>query len=379
MSQRGGSHRTNENVTKSDETIICEWYNTPLVNSQGEVIAIASMILDITERKQAEKALQYSENQLRQQTKEMEIALRELQRTQAQLIQSEKMSSLGQLVAGIAHEINNPISFIHGNLKHATAYAEELMHVLNCYQKHCPEPSPVLAAETTMIDLAFIAQDFPRLLNSMNVGTERIRNIVLSLRNFSRLDESEVKAVDIHDGLDNTLMILQHRLKAQSDRLGIQVVKNYDLLPHVECYAGLLNQVFVSILTNAIDALEEKFSVTDLSAKLAAIAPSAQNLASESVEVLKQPTITIRTESLSLKQVAIHIIDNGMGMSEGVKNRLFDPFFTTKPVGKGTGLGLSISHQTIVEKHHGQLHCYSALGSGTEFIITLPTQLDSIL
>ncbi|HAX78488.1 MAG TPA: hypothetical protein DCY88_22325, partial [Cyanobacteria bacterium UBA11372] len=259
--------------------------------------------------------------------------------------------SLGQLVAGVAHEINNPVNFIHGNLTHLNQYTQDLLRLIHLYQKHYPQPHPEIQTEIDDIDLDFLVKDLPKILNSMNIGTDRIRQIVLSLRNFSRLDEAEMKPVDIHEGIDNTLLILQNRLKAKPDRSEIQAFKEYGNLPQIECYAGQLNQVFMNLLTNAIDALEE----------VIANRPFYQS-----------PTIRIRTEILNKNWIQIKICDNGCGIPEQVKNRLFDPFFTTKPVGKGTGLGLAISYQIVVEKHGGQLNCTSAPGQGTEFAIAIP-------
>ena len=286
--------------------------------------------------------------------------LHDLQQSQAQLIQTEKMSSLGQLVAGVAHEINNPVNFIYGNLNYANNYIKELLQLVMLYQKHYPHPAPEIEALTEEIDLDFLNEDLPKLLASMKMGADRIRQIVLSLRNFSRVDQAEMKRVDLHEGLDNTLLILQNRLKAHGAYPGVEVVKEYGQLPQVECYAGQMNQVFMNILTNAIDALEESLmNGYWKSGKLP-----------ESVS----PTIWIRTQMLHPNYVSVRIADNGPGMSESVRSRLFDPFFTTKPVGKGTGLGLSISYQIVVDKHGGAICCLSELGKGTEFRIDIPVR-----
>jgi PAS domain S-box-containing protein len=289
------------------------------------------------------------------QARQLEQALSTLQRTQTHLVQSEKMSSLGQLVAGVAHEINNPVNFIYANLDHASEYIEDLIGLVELYQQQYPNPSPDIQSEIETIELDFLIEDLPKLLDSMKVGAERICEIVRSLRNFSRLSEAEIKPVDIHEGLDSTLMILQSRLKAQGKHPEIQVIKEYGNLPKVECYAGQLNQVFMNVLSNAIDAIDE------------------QNQMRSFEEIKANPSkITVRTELFNEHQVAIRIADNGPGMTEQVKQRLFDPFFTTKPVGSGTGLGLSISYQIVVEKHSGQIHCFSELGQGTEFVIQIP-------
>lgn len=289
------------------------------------------------------------------QAKQLEQALQELQRTQAHLVQSEKMSSLGQLVAGVAHEINNPVSFIYGNLTHASGYTQDILKLLDMYRQHYPNSTPKIQEEMESIDLDFLIEDLPKILDSMKVGAERICEIVRSLRSFSRLAEADMKAVDLHEGIDSTLMILQNRLKAQGKYPEIQVIKEYGNLPKVECYAGQLNQVFMNLLTNAIDAIYE------------------QNQKRSLAEIQANPSmIQLRTEVINEQQVAIRITDNGPGMTEQVKQRLFDPFFTTKPVGVGTGLGLSISYQIVVEKHGGKLQCFSEFGQGTEFVIEIP-------
>jgi PAS domain S-box-containing protein len=313
------------------------------------------ILRDITERQQAEVALRQSEAQSREQNQALEQTLRELRRTQAQLIQTEKLSSLGQLVAGVAHEINNPVSFIHGNLGHADEYTQNLLNLIQLYQKHYPHPAAEIEAEIEAIDLEFLTEDFPKLLTSMQVGTERIQKIVLALRHFSRMDEADMKAIDIHAGLESTLMILQNRLKPRFDQSVIQIEKDYGDLPLVECYAGQLNQVFMNILTNAIDALEEYDKQR----------PSAARDQNPSI-------IRICTRMAQNQQVQISIANNGPGIPAHLQSRLFDPFFTTKPIGKGTGLGLSISYGIITEKHGGNLKCISAPDEGTEFVIEIP-------
>ncbi|HEY9670396.1 MAG TPA: PAS domain S-box protein [Waterburya sp.] len=305
---------------------------------------------------------------------QLEAALHKLQQTQSQLIQTEKMSSLGQLVAGVAHEINNPLNFIHGNLTHVDQYTEDLLHLIQLYQEHDSHPVPEIQAETEAIDLDFIKEDLPKLLSSMRMGAERIHQIVLSLRNFSRAEQAEMKQMDIHEGLDSTLLILTHRLKAKPNHPVIQIIKEYGNLPKVQCYAGQLNQVFMNILSNAIDALEEIHSSWLMVQTLKDSLPLRYSHEQSTMNNEQAPTIWIHTEVSSFNQVLIRIVDNGPGMPETVKRRLFDPFFTTKPVGQGTGLGMSISYQIVVEKHGGQLQCISAPGQGTEFLIYLPIE-----
>lgn len=292
---------------------------------------------------------------LEQKAELLQRALRELKQTQSQLIQTEKMSGLGQLVAGVAHEINNPVNFIHGNLTHANQYVQDLLNILCLYQQQYPHPTSEIVELTEEIDLEFLVKDLPKILSSMKVGTERIRQIVLSLRNFSRHDESEMKKVDIHEGIDSTLLILQHRFKAQPTRPEIELIKEYGELPKVECYPGQLNQVFMNVLSNAIEALEMEGERSGVR-----------------TEPLT-PKIKISTQKMPEKSyILIKISDNGPGMSVEVKSRIFDPFFTTKPVGKGTGLGLSLGYKIVVEKHGGALHCISEPGKGTEFWMEIP-------
>ncbi|MBD0334742.1 MAG: PAS domain S-box protein [Cyanobacteria bacterium Co-bin13] len=322
----------------------------PLSNSIEDLLALlANEIALGIKRKQTELALSQSEGQLRQRTQDLEATLQELQRAQMQLVQSEKMSSLGQLVAGVAHEINNPVNFIYGNLNHARSYIEDLVKLVELYQQAYPDPLPAVASEVEAIDLPFVLKDLPKLLNSMKVGADRIQKIVMSLRTFSRMDEAEQKAVDIHAGLDSTLMILQSRLKARGGRPTIAVSQRYGQIPPIECYAGQLNQVFMNILSNAIDALEDAWE-------------QQPNL---------EPEIILETR-LTPTHVVVVIADNGPGIAPETQSRLFDPFFTTKPIGKGTGMGLSISYQIITERHRGSLTCQSTPGQGTEFTITIP-------
>ncbi|MEG4943272.1 response regulator [Microcoleus sp. F4-D5] len=299
--------------------------------------------------------LQESEAKEREKSQQLELALQQLQNAQAQLIQSEKMSSLGNVVAGVAHEINNPISFIKGNLCPVTEYTQDLLRLVQLYAEDFPNPTAAIQEQLEAMDLTFLKNDLPKLIASMSVGADRIEEIVHSLRNFSRLDEAELKAVDIHEGLESTLMILQHRLKDEADQTIIKVVKEYEPLPKIECYAGQMNQVFMNVLTNAIDALQSE--------------KSTANDVDDSSPI---PTITICTKLLSDWQVGIYITDNGPGITEDIQQRIFEPFFTTKEVGQGKGLGLSISYAIVVENHGGQLRCLSVPDRGATLEIEIP-------
>lgn len=285
------------------------------------------------------------------QADQLQHTIKELKQTQMQLIQTEKMSSLGQMVAGIAHEINNPVNFISGNLTHTSNYIKDLLTLIQSYQDYVAEPPDHIVELTEDIELDYLIEDLPKMLHSMQVGADRIQEIVLSLRNFSRLDESEMKPADIHEGIDNTLLILHNRIKAKGNKVEVTIKKDYADLPKVHCYPGQLNQVMMNLIANALDAFPEDHP---------------------------EPTIKISTELVDhpnrpeTKSIYISIQDNGSGMEQTTINRIFDPFFTTKPVGKGTGLGLSISYQIIVEKHKGTIQCFAELGQGTEFLITIP-------
>ncbi|MEM9925098.1 MAG: PAS domain S-box protein [Cyanobacteria bacterium P01_D01_bin.50] len=342
------SHDTEQSI--SDEIDLgdgrtFERYCAPVSSFTGEYYGKIFYFRDITQRKQAEV-------KLRQQTQELEKTLLQLQRTQVQLIQSEKMSSLGQLVAGIAHEINNPINFISANLIYTENYFEDLLKLIELYHNNYPDNSEVeeLVEE---IEFDYLQEDLPNIIKSMKTGAERIRQIVLSLRTFSRLDEAEFKRIDIHESIDSTLMILHSSLESQSQGARIKIIKEYGDLPLVECYAGKLNQVFLNILNNAIDALEDRIK-------------------NQQIPEHECAKIIISTQILADNIVQINISDNGSGIPKDNISKLFDPFFTTKPVGKGTGLGLSMSYQIIVEQHQGQLQCISTLGEGTKFQIQIP-------
>ena len=322
------------------------------------------------------KELQESRQVLENREKALEAALLHVQSIQGQLLMAEKMSSLGVLVAGVAHEINNPVGFISGNLEHAENYTSALLHLLKLYEDQAQAENQVSTADRRAeieawcdnIDLNFIRTDFPCLIKSMKMGSERIKEIVLSLRTFSRHDEAECKFVNIHDGLDSTLVILAHRLKTQPDRPAITVQREYGPIPDIECHAGQLNQVFMNILGNAIDAIEEAWEDT------AWKQPELKPLRTITIktQLMEQASPPLECSPQSLQWLRISIKDSGRGMSEGVRSHIFDPFFTTKPIGQGTGMGLSISYQIITDKHHGRLECFGAEGCSTEFILTIP-------
>lgn len=305
------------------------------------------------------QGLEQARLEAEQQRQELQEAFHNLQMMQAKLVESEKMSALGVLVAGIAHEINNPINFIHANISHAQAYVKDMLALLELYQDIYPKPDPRIKALVDEKDLEFVTQDINQLLRSMQIGSDRIRNIVLGLRSFSRLDEADYKDADIHDGLESTLMILQHRLKEKLNRPKIDVVKVYGQLPHISCFAGQLNQVFMNILSNAIDAIDEKIQQAPVPAQLQ-----------------YRGCITIKTNMLEKNWAEIRIADNGIGISDAVQPKVFEPFFTTKPVGRGTGLGMSISYKIIVENHGGRLFLTSRLGEGTELVVQIPVRQD---
>ncbi len=344
-------------VTRVAKTII-QQANFDLqvpVTTEDEVGTLAKSINQLVQwvaeyTHELELARQTLEERVEERTEELTTALYQLKHTQTQLIQTEKMSSLGQMVAGVAHEINNPVNFIYGNLEYANQYIIDLLKLIRLYQQEYPQPTEAIAQEIAEIELDFLAEDLLKLLESMKIGSERIRQIVLSLRNFSRLDESQMKLVDIHEGIDNTLLILNSRLKQ-----GIEVIKNYGELPEIECYPAQLNQVFMNILVNAIDALEES---------------------GDNSKKSKIPQILIQTQKLDSSQILVRICDNGPGIPRAIQSKLFDPFFTTKEPGKGTGIGLAICYQ-IVEKHRGKIEVISSLGGGAEFAIALPASSET--
>ena len=358
-------------ITCAHCTGVRPWNNSEVELLQA-VVAQLAIALDQAELyTQARQAAQVAQTQAQQ----LEQTLHQLKATQAQLIQSGKMSSLGQLVAGVAHEINNPVNFIHNNLAYASAYFYDILSLLRLYQEHYPNPEVTILEQAEVINVDFIANDLPKLLASMQRGTDRIRSFVLSLRNFVRLDEADMKKVDLHEGIENTLLILQHRLKAKDQQSEIQVFKEYGNLPRVECYPGQLNQVFMNILSNAIDALKESdFASQEHPPPSISIRTYTLDNCDSTQNSLSLVPDYYRDKIENSQSVVIRIADNGPGMTEAVRERLFDPFFTTKPVGQGSGLGLSISYQIVVEHHHGVLTCTSVPGQGTEFWIEIPIQ-----
>ena len=342
-------------------------YQTQISEDEDGLLGLANAVSQITaainnvhsyqaleeERSHLENRVLVRTQDLHDKNESLQSTLAALQQTQAQLVQSEKMSGLGQLVAGIAHEINNPVNFIYGNLKHADMHTKDMLALLDTYQKHHPNPHTDVQDLLEDIELDFLAEDLPKVMASMKMGATRIKEIVLSLRTFSRMDEAEMKSVDIHEGIDSTLLILDHKLKSKSGQSGLTVDKEYGDLPQIECYAGQLNQVFMNLLSNAIDATTSRKIANDLSTG----------------------KITIETSAHS-DHVLIAIADNGPGIPEAIRHKIFNPFFTTKPVGQGTGLGLSISYQIVCDRHKGSLTCESIEGQGTQFLISIPIEIN---
>lgn len=359
--------RLKENLATSDIPVI---FMTAIVDTESKVKGLSLGAVDyIIKPFQQEEVLARIRThlQLRHLTKTLETrvaertaalsqALKDLQESQLQLVQKEKMSALGNLVAGVAHEINNPVGFIAGNLQPAMNYIQDLFRIIDLYQKHYPHEVPEIHEEIAAIDLDYVRSDLPKLISSMKEGVQRIRNISTSLRTFSRADSDRKTSCNIHDGINSTLMILKHRLKATSVRPDIHVVRNYGNLPPIQCFSGQLNQVFMNLLANAIDALEESNA-----------GRSFNQIKDNPHQIKIQTTLTEDKNN-----VMIRIQDNGVGMSNEIKEKIFDHLFTTKPVGQGTGLGLSIARQIIVEKHGGSLEVNSILGQGSEFIIIIP-------
>ena len=330
---------------------------------------------EIADHERTEAALRQSKARLKKQAQQLEVEkehatslLETLQQTQSQLIHTERMSSLGQLIAGIAHEINNPVGFIYGNLDYANCYMNDLIRLVALYSRHYPQPVEPIQVLQDTIDLDFLMADMPKLLSSMKVGATRLRQIVLSLQNFLRAEQTEMRPIDLHEGLDSTLLILRHRLKASDEHPEITVLKEYGSLPPVECFAGQINQVFMHLLTNAIDVLQASTKGSRTPCQIT-ISTGVQDMSVGQAG---------ESSGEKIPHALIRITDNGPGMNEEVCRRLFEPFFTTKPTGKGTGLGLSISHQIVVETHRGQLTCISQPGKGAEFMIAIPVQQQSV-
>ncbi|VXD15113.1 Multi-sensor Signal Transduction Histidine Kinase [Planktothrix serta PCC 8927] len=343
---------------------------TDIRNWQTEELDILQQLADqaaiaIAQTELYEQSRRAAQNE-QAKAEQLTQTLNELQKTQTQLIQTEKMLSLGRLVAGMAHEINNPINFIYGNLMYASEYSQYLLNLIQLYQQHYPYPNSEIINYTNTIELDFITTDLPKILESMQGGADRIRQLVLSLRNFARLDQADLKFVNLHEGIESTLLLLQHRLNINSDEPEILVKRQYGNLPRVECYASLLNQVFMNLLTNAIDALALKMQGSNQSFS-----------SSEQTQPFLEIRTTLKDDITTLPKIVISIIDNGTGIPNALLPHIFDPFFTTKPVGQGTGLGLSISYQIIVEKHKGSLKCLSHWGLGTEFRIEIPLRQSS--
>ncbi|NEO13938.1 MULTISPECIES: ATP-binding protein [unclassified Moorena] len=379
-------------VSRQDGTLmwICEsaW---AVRDATGYILYYEGFVKDITKQKLTEAALQAAQAKLEAQSQELENVLKKLQLAQEQLKQSETMSTLGQLCAGVVHEINNPLNFICGNVTPARDYSEDLLRLLGLYVKHYPQPVAEIQQYADAIDLDFLIQDFPKALSSMGLGAERLQQIVQSVRHFSRQQTDEKQRVNIHQGIDSTLTILHNRLKPKGNNPGITVTKDYGKLPLVECYSGPINQVLMNLLCNAIDALEEaqvnRFFVRGSSpVQVDRFKVRVSPQSSDSPQGVNQktpalPNITIRTEFIGSNgdlgdssggQVVIRIIDNGPGMTEEVKQKIFEPFFTTKSIDKGTGLGLDICRKIVVEQHGGQILCTSNPGKGTEFAIAIP-------
>ncbi|MEJ6483021.1 AAA family ATPase [Nostoc punctiforme UO1] len=354
ISQEGGNYSINENVTKDGNIIICAWYNNSLVSADGELIGVASLADDITEQQAALRERKVAEAQLQQKAQELETALQNLQQAQLKIVQSEKMSALGNLVAGVAHEMNNPLGFIAASLKQAKPTISEINQHLKLYQESFPNKSDEILDHAEEIDLDYSIEDLPKMIDSMSMACERLKNISTSLRTFSRADQDYKVPFNIHQGIDSTILILKHRLKANEQRPAIEVVTNYGNLPQIECFPGQLNQVFMNLLANAIDALDEF------------------NTGQSFEEIKANPNCITITTSVENNLVRIAITDNGQGMNDQVKSKIFDHLFTTKAVGKGTGLGLAIARQIVEETHGGKLSFSSVIGEGTVFVIELP-------
>lgn len=379
LRQAGGLFSRNENVRKDGTIIVCEWTNTPVIDASGKNMGIYSIVQDITDRVKAEQIVKQSEAQLLQKSTALEQAIQDLQRAQLHLVHNEKMLALGNLVAGIAHEINNPLGFLKGNINPALEHLKDLFTLIDLYQEKYPNPDHDLQDLIDDIDLDFIRTDLPKLLSSMNQGIDRIRDISNSLRTFSRSDSDHPVIFDLHDGLDSTVLLLKHRLKGHDHRPAIKVVKQYGDIPEIECFAGQLNQVFMNLLANAVDELDEACQERSLESlhQYPQQITIATQLLSQGPNLAARNAVSRNLGDRPVQWVEIQIQDNGRGISEEVKAQIFEHLFTTKSVGKGTGLGLTLSRQIIEEKHGGRLSLESAPGQGTIFRIQLPLVYES--
>lgn len=366
-----------DSVTSEDNELFADLNSDKSLQYLNSKIATLNQLLDVSEQSTITQS-----DKLEEAIANLYKTLDKLQNAQIQLIQTEKMSSLGQMVAGMAHEINNPIGFIHGNIIHAQNSFEDLLNLLLLYQKYLPHPPEEIQDYLESMDLDYMKEDLSKILNSMYLGTKRIKDLVQSLRIFARFDEAEFKEVNIHHGIDSVLMILEHKLCDSRDNTKIQVIKEYGEIPLVICYPSELNQVFLNILTNSVDTLKKKFQLVNLQSLQQASTTSIDDNQNEIVqaktlikEVDETPTISIKTEVNSQNKAVVTITDNGLGVPEDIRRKIFDPFFTTKEIGKGTGLGLSVSYQIIVEKHEGKLWFDSIVGEGSMFVMEIPLNL----
>jgi signal transduction histidine kinase len=339
-----------EFALSQSQTLAAELEYKVIERTQALTSTNQALEAEILERCQTEIALRESEADLKAFTHTLEVTLKELKNAQAQLVQSEKMSSLGEMVASIAHEINNPVNYVYGNLQYVEEYSAGLIDLIQLYQKHISTPPPEIQTAIDNLDLEFLLDDLPKILGSMRDGSERIRDLVLSLRNFSRLDEAPQKQVNLHEGIESTLLLLRRRLERHPGQRAIAIEKHFGDLPLIDCHPSQLNQVFMNLLVNAMDVLDDIYE---------------QNPD-------RPGRIEISTIQVSDHWIQVIFADDGDGIPEAVRSKLFDPFFTTKPIGKGTGLGLSICYQIIVEKHGGKIWCEPNSPQGAKFVCELP-------